>query len=104
MSYSMNFVVEMSGQALFESLSPTYNLAPMFERALGFPIGDLEGKTPAECLPHLQRAYIFLITNEEECRSLEPANKWGTYGGAVEAMRTLLRWAETLTRRIVLRL
>lgn len=104
MSYSMNFEVEESGQALFETLSPTYNLAPMFERALGFPIRNLEGKTAAECLPHLQRAYIFLIDNQDECRSLEPANKWGTYEGAVEAMRTLLRWAESLTKRIVLRL
>jgi hypothetical protein len=99
---------------------PTYNLTPIFDLALTgapYPNPDvtegqavilgaptdrprglriLHGRKAGETRADLARAINRICdpAREAEFKALEPANRWGTFDGAVATLRMLLRLAD----------
>ena len=93
MSYDIRLEIDTGGAGpacLTETLSPTYNLGPMFSLALGCGLRELSGKTAAECLPILRAGVAFMEDKPSECKALNPANGWGSYEGALQTLRTMV--------------
>lgn len=99
MSYAFHMEADLGGPAPerldFEHLNYTYNVSPMFKRAIPGGIGmrGLDGKTGAELLPLLHSALVDMEAFPAAYRGMNPPNGWGNYEGACRVIRTLLDWA-----------
>lgn len=92
MSYDIRLVIDTGGEypaAVTETISPTYNLAPMFAEALGRRIRDLDGMPAAEVAPLVAAALALMEADPERFRALNPPNGWGSYESAVRALTWL---------------
>lgn len=75
----------------------TYNLTPMWAKALPEVIGEigtsraLDGWCTSELIPHLDKGVVDIIANAEEYRELKPSNGRGNYEGFREIF---LKFAE----------
>jgi hypothetical protein len=102
MSYdiSMQAIVGVPGlnEALrlegFE-LNVTYNLSPMFQKALSCKEGlrIFNGERGQDSAFLLELAHSRLQEEEEEFLKLNPPNGWGDYAGAVSTINIMRRWA-----------
>lgn len=72
------------------AVSHTYNVAPMFYLAFG-PDGlkSLDGKSKDSALKILEPALKYFTANAEYLRTVEPANGWGSYDGALRLLRDI---------------
>lgn len=67
----------------------TYNLAPMWRKALPNVLGGgstnaLEGWSCAALQPHLDKGLLDAVKNRHEYQELDPANGWGDYEGFIQ--------------------
>lgn len=69
----------------------TSNVSPMWTKALGFPLRDLQDKTGAECVPHLARAlgHIRAPENRADYEAMNPPNGWGNHGHAIAFLQQI---------------
>lgn len=96
MSYDIQLVIDTGGEhpaAVTECISPTYNLFSMFAEALGFGIRELEGQQAVETVAPLRAAIAAMEDRPDHFKTFNPPKKWGSYEGALEALRTMLGWA-----------
>lgn len=70
----------------------TYNLAPMFTKALGCSIRDLEGRKCSEIAPILQAGIEAMLADWAAYEELNPWNGWGNAEGALKTLCELARW------------
>ena len=64
----------------------TYNLSPMWRKALPHVLGDgstkeLHGWACGALQPHLDKGLLDAVKNRREYESLSPENGWGDYAG-----------------------
>lgn len=73
----------------------TYNLAPMWLKALPFLLctADLGGRNCRDLLPNLRAGLLHIIENEDDYRKLNPANGWGDFDGFFEIYLRFVRMA-----------
>jgi len=93
MSYDIQLVIDTGGErpaSVTECKSPTYNLAPMFAKALGHSIRDLAGQQAGEVIGTLRDAIAAMEDRPADFKKLNPENGWGSYEGALETLRWLL--------------
>lgn len=78
-----------------EGLNCTYNVAPMFRKALKEPGGirALHGKTGEESIPLLRGAIEDMEDGRAAYVKMNPPNGWGSADSALETLRTLLCWS-----------
>ena len=64
----------------------TYNLSPMWHKALPFLYGtrSLEGLNCRELLPRLEAGLYLIMTDFEGFRELNPPTGWGDFEGFLE--------------------
>lgn len=67
----------------------TYNLAPMWRKALPDVLGDgstskLDGWNCGNLLSHLRAGVVDAVEHDDEYRALDPENGWGDFNGFVE--------------------
>jgi hypothetical protein len=93
MSYDMRLVIDTGGEypacVTGDYRNPTYNLAPMFQRALGCPLRDLDGMTGAQAAPIVATGLERMRVDKAGHEALNPPNGWGDYDGAVETLEWL---------------
>ncbi len=94
MSYDTYMMMDTGGETLAtvcEIGNMTSNVSPMWTKALGFPLSDMEGWTGKECAPHLERA-LKVIGNPEtrsDFEAMNPSNGWGNVGSAEEYLKDI---------------
>lgn len=74
----------------------TSNVSPMWTKALGFRLRDLQDKLGADCVPHLLRAvqHIRAPENRADYEAMNPSNGWGNHAHATEFLEKLLSACE----------
>lgn len=95
MSYSIYLEIDTGGPGaatVHEVGNYTSNVTPMWYKALGFPLKELQGKPASECIELLERAIDHTQdpTNRDEYLALNPKNGWGNFDGAVEFLKRFL--------------
>ena len=82
-------------------LNYTSNVRPMWDRALGFSIRDLQGRLGADIEDDLRRAHDNMVNNPDDYIPMNPSNNWGRYEGATEVLERLLIWSRTWPNAIL---
>lgn len=83
-------------QAERGSFNYTYNLAPMFEWALGGDgLRQLRDMTASDAIPLLERA-IAQCESEPDLSRFDSPNGWGNASTALEFLRDILKAAKAL--------
>lgn len=62
---------------------PTYNLAPMFKKAIPGGLKALDGMLAEDAAPILLTGINDMLTFPGQFEMLNPENGWGTYQGAL---------------------
>ena len=69
----------------------TSNVSKMWDQAMpGLNLRDMNGKTAAECLPHLTEGVRHMANNFHSYREMEPSNGWGNAGGALSVLTQMM--------------
>lgn len=68
----------------------TYNISPMYLKALGTSLLELDGVEVNIITPILLKGVEDMVNNKEEYLKLNPENGWGNYEGALEYLQKLL--------------
>lgn len=61
----------------------TYNVGDMFQKALGFRLGELDGRVAEGVIETLNTAIKDMKVSSEEYKVMNPENGWGSYEGAL---------------------
>ena len=117
MSYDISLTIDTGGKYpahLTEYRSPTYNLEPMFRKALeaggidGMRMNGEEGKRSLDgmlaqdAIPVLTKALQDMRDKKAEYVELNPPNGWGRYENAVETFELLLQDCENHPKATVM--
>lgn len=103
MSYDVWLEIDTGGRyfaSVCDSINHTSNTVGMWDAGLGFRFRELEEKTGAEAIPHLERAIAYLKAehNLNTLLQMEPSNRWGTLETATEFLEELLALCEAHPR------
>jgi hypothetical protein len=93
MSYDVWLEIDTGGKypaRVSETYSPTYNLGPMFQLALGLGLRELTGASALVALPILRNAIAAMESGPERFKALNPPNGWGNYEVALEFLKLFL--------------
>lgn len=98
MSYDIRFGVKVAGAsddcyAVIgnpEYDSPTYNLREMFVKSMNWDYRQGDWYPITEVLPKVQRGITELKLHPEEYKAYEPENGWGTIGGAIACLQSII--------------
>ncbi len=99
MSYDISMWIDTGGPEpayVCEIGNYTSNVSGMWWKALGYGLGDINGKTGAEVKDDIIRA-IDNIQNPEtrhEYRGMNPENGWGDVAGAQKYLQEVLKGCE----------
>lgn len=95
MSYDFALEIDTGGQmpaTVADCGNCTYNVAPMFYKALGEGgINKLHGEEAWKVIPKLEHAIEHMEAHAADYRELNPPNGWGNYDGALEYLRGILK-------------
>jgi hypothetical protein len=69
----------------------TYNLSPMFTKALGATLGSFDDNNAGESIPALVAGVAAMESDPATYRALDPPNGWGDYDRALDYLRALLK-------------
>ena len=69
----------------------TYNVAPMYEKAMGITISDLNGKICSKVIPILRKGVLNMTENPAMYREMNPPNGWGKYESALEFLEKIYK-------------
>lgn len=100
MSYDIRFGVKVAGApddcyAVIghpEHDSPTYNLRDMFVKAMDWEYEQGVWYPVTEVLPKVQRGITELEQHPGKYKAYEPENGWGTIGGAIECLQSIMKY------------
>lgn len=87
MSYDVWMTIDTGGPepaAITDGYNYTSNVSPMWTRALGRSLKELDGMLGSEAAPLLLDGYQAIMDNLPEYRELNPKNGWGNAEGAAE--------------------
>ena len=97
MSWSFYMEIDTGGPepgTVTGDLNCTYNVSPMFYKALPFDDGirGIEGLRGEEALEPLRGGVKAMEDNPDEYKAMNPENGWGSYEGALDTLRELVKW------------
>ncbi|MFB5759013.1 hypothetical protein [Paenibacillus medicaginis] len=69
----------------------TYNVSPMYRRAMGFTIGDLHRRSAADVAIILTDGIITLTNKPALYKEMNPENGWGNYEGAINFLAQIVK-------------
>ena len=100
MSYDIRFGVKVAGApedcyAVIgqpERDSPTYNLRDMFVHCMDWDYTQGEWYPVTEVLPKIQHGITELKLHPKKYKKYEPNNGWGTLGGALECLQSIVKY------------
>lgn len=87
MSFDVYLEIDTGGEytaTVAEIGNITYNVNPMFHRALGYGLRDTQGRNAGELLPELRKAIADMQTHPAIYATLNPPNGWGNAEGALK--------------------
>lgn len=95
MSYDTSLMIDTGGPNPTEVEdvgNMTCNVYPMWTKALGFHIADLEGKLGGDCIEALEKAvsHIRHPDNAATYKAMNPENGWGDHDGAARYLENIL--------------
>lgn len=103
MSYDIRLAVAVAGAPVNEDgeplyavidepelASPTYNLGDMFRACTGWDFKQGKFYRVSEVLPLIEKGIHELRFNAKAYKKYEPDNGWGSIGGALEALESML--------------
>ena len=67
----------------------TYNVAPMYSKAMGITISDLDGKKCNEVIPLLRKGILEMEANPAMYKAMNPKNGWGNYESALKFLEEI---------------
>jgi hypothetical protein len=67
----------------------TCNVNPMYQKALGISLSELQGKPTREVLDLLDNGIKDMKIYKKDYEELNPLNGWGDYNGALEYLERL---------------
>lgn len=88
MSYDIK-LVDKNNNKTMDIGNYTYNVNPMYKKALGSSLSDLHGKSTKEVLNLLENGVIDMKYHKEDYKKLNPVNGYGNYKGALEFLERL---------------
>lgn len=68
----------------------TYNVSPMYGKAMGITISDLNGKKAEKVIPILIKGIKEMEDNPKIYKKMNPPNGWGDYETAIEFLQDIL--------------
>jgi hypothetical protein len=68
----------------------TYNISGMHEKAMGYRLSQLNGKSVKDIIPILREGIKQMQDNPEVYKAMNPENGWGNYEGALAYLQTIL--------------
>lgn len=91
MSYDIYVAVETGAGEWMEEYvgNYTYNVGPMFKKALGIRLAELHDVPCLEAIHMLRTAIADMEDNPEEYKEMDPPNGWGDYAGAVKYLNDI---------------
>lgn len=98
MSYNIGFYVKVEGCDAYVFLgspeydTPTYNLRPIFEKAMNWDYEQGKYYPLNDVVEHVRHGIYELDTNKSVYKRLEPSNGWGSVEDALEVLTSILRW------------
>ena len=100
MSYDIRFGVKVAGAendvyAVIGSPeydSPTYNLRDIFVKCMDWEYEQGKWYPMNEVVPKVEHGVHELTFHQSKYMKLEPENRWGTVGGALECLKSILKW------------
>ena len=72
-----------------EEYNYTYNVSPMFKKALGCSLTELSGLQGVRVARCLDDAIADMELHPREYRAMNPANGWGDYEGALAFLKAV---------------
>ncbi|MCK4328297.1 hypothetical protein KAX02_00485 [candidate division WOR-3 bacterium] len=69
----------------------TYNVSPMYMKAMGITISDLDGKKCSEVIPILRKGVLHMTENPRIHKAMNPPNGWGKYETALEFLEMIYK-------------
>ena len=86
MSYDISLVIDTGHEETEVAYvgSYTYNVGDMYREALGFSLGELDGKNACDSLDILDKGIKDMQANPDKYKKMNPENGWGNYEGALE--------------------
>ena len=97
MSYDIYLSIDTGGEdaaIVAEVGNYTSNCSPMWNKALGSSLRNLNGRNAGKSLPLLIKAVAHMRANPDEYMPLNPANGWGDYESATDYLDKLRRLCE----------
>lgn len=91
-SYDITLTIDTGGEfpaTVCEVGNYTYNVSPMYVKALGCSLSDLHDSNCGESIERLRKAVIEMSEHPADYRALNPSNGWGNYEGALAYLRKL---------------
>lgn len=104
MSYDVWMEIDTGGPSpasVCESVNMTSNVSPMWRKALGFPLSDLEGVSGALAKASLREAIKSMEDDPEPYRAMNPSNGWGDHESALEYLRKILAMCVTHPKALI---
>ncbi|MFE5582529.1 hypothetical protein [Kitasatospora sp. NPDC056531] len=92
MSYDIYLEIDTGSDCLttvVEVGNYTSNVSPMWTRALGEPLRELDGQNAGHAVALLDTAISAMQAAPAEYREMNPANGWGRYEGALDYLKRL---------------
>ena len=92
MSYDISLEINtgFEDREVLEIGNITYNITPMYTKAMGKNLSDFNDKKCAEIIPILRIGVMEIENNPEKYKKHNPANGWGNYEGALQYLTKLL--------------
>lgn len=95
MSYNAYMVIDTGSDepaCVADIGNMTSNVSPMWTKALGFQLRDLDGKTGYECISPLEHAvsHIRHPENTKAYKEMNPPNGWGNHESAAGYLEAIL--------------
>ena len=69
----------------------TYNVAPMYAKAMGITPSDLDGKKCSEVIPILRKGVLNMTENPRMYKVMNPPNGWGEYESALKFLEEIYK-------------
>lgn len=96
MSYDIDLVIDTGAEepaTVCEVGNMTSNVSPMWGKALGHNLSDLDGRVAGGCVAALARAVSHMQdpANKAAYEAMNPLNGWGDRVGATRYLEDLLR-------------
>ena len=100
MSYDIRFGVRVAGTdkevyAVIgepERSSPTYNVGDILRKSMDWDFEQSKWYPVKEIIPKIERGIHELGFNASKYKHMEPDNGWGSVGGALEALQSIMKY------------